>query len=33
MKRPIGITVVAVLMWIGAGLLGLGSLGFFVRRG
>ena len=29
MKRPIGVTVVAVLMCIGAGLLALGSLAFF----
>jgi hypothetical protein len=30
MKRPFGVTVVAVLMCIGAGLLALGSLAFFV---
>jgi hypothetical protein len=29
MKRPLGVTVVAVLMCIGAGLLALGSLAFF----
>jgi hypothetical protein len=33
MKRPFGVTVVAVLMCIGAGLLALGSLGFFVLGG
>jgi hypothetical protein len=30
MKRPVGVTVVAVLMCIGAGLLALGSSAFFV---
>lgn len=30
MKRPFGLTLVAILMWIGAGLLALGSLGFFL---
>ena len=29
MKRPFGVTLVAVLMFIGAGLLALGSLAFF----
>lgn len=29
MKRPFGVTVVAILMWIGAGLLAVGSLAFF----
>jgi Na+-transporting NADH:ubiquinone oxidoreductase subunit NqrB len=33
MKRPLGVTVVALLMCIGAGLLALGSLGFFVLGG
>jgi hypothetical protein len=33
MKRPFGVTVVAVPMCIGAGLLALGSLGFFVLGG
>jgi Na+-transporting NADH:ubiquinone oxidoreductase subunit NqrB len=33
MKRPLGVTVVAVLMCIGAGLLAVGSLGFFVLGG
>lgn len=33
MKRPFGVTVVGLLMCIGAGLLGLGSLGFFVLGG
>lgn len=33
MKRPFEVTAVAALMCIGAGLLGLGSLGFFVLGG
>jgi Na+-transporting NADH:ubiquinone oxidoreductase subunit NqrB len=33
MKRPFGVTIVAVLMCIGAGLLAIGSLGFFVLGG
>lgn len=33
MKLPFGVTVVAFLMCIGAGLLALGSLGFFVLGG
>ncbi len=33
MKRPLGVTVVSVLMFVGAGLLALGSLGFFVFGG
>jgi Na+-transporting NADH:ubiquinone oxidoreductase subunit NqrB len=33
MKRPFGVTVVAVLMCIGAALLAIGSVGFFVLGG
>ncbi len=29
MKRPIGVIIVAILMFIGAGLLGVGTLAFF----
>lgn len=33
MKRPFGVIIVAALMCIGAGLLAIGSLGFFVLGG